>query len=118
MSVQFNDCTRCLPIEPTLLKTPQSSPNEVGLLDQDAGDLGLGVTVAAPGPSHASLVDPSDHRHLGVDVGEVILPRSSSAEAVQLAVDRFPASFIALDRLRQPGSEIGWFDRHGSFSAP
>jgi len=73
MSVQFDDYTGCLLIEPALLKPPQSVLDEVGLLHQDAGDFGLRVTVAAPGASHASLVDSPDYRHLGVDVGEVIL---------------------------------------------
>src|SRR5260370_16978996 len=106
MSVQFDDYTDCLLIEPALLKAPQSGLDEIGLLHQDASDLGLRVTVASPGASYARLVDSPDHRHLGVDVGEVILARSAAPQVLQLPAHRFPASFIALDPFTQPGTQL------------
>jgi hypothetical protein len=63
----------------------------------------LRITLAAPGAGHAGLVDPADHGHLGVDVGEGALTRPKLTEVVQLAVDRLPADLVALDRLmRRP----------------
>jgi hypothetical protein len=45
------------------------------------------------------------------------MARSADAQFIQFDVDRLPTGLIALDRLRQSGSEIG-FSRHGSSVTP
>src|SRR5690348_7484199 len=117
MPVQLDNPRGLRPAEGTVFLALQATLDKVRPFDQDVSDLSFRVTVASPGTSHASLVDPADHGNFGVDVRPVTMAGPPSAEVVQFAVDRLPAGLVVPDRLSEADAEIRPRDGHGHHCA-